>query len=172
MALKINLSTARKMGTANYGSIAASCAVEFEAESGLLPGDLEGFRRQVRGAYAACNQAVQEELARQQQVDTSPTTAAPTAPANGNGRSAVGNGASRSGANGHSASEKQLDYARQLAKAISGLGIRRLEALTQKMYGKPLAALTSMDASGLIDTLKLIKDGEINLDAVLEGTGP
>jgi hypothetical protein len=159
MPVTIHVGLARKVGTANYGSLSASCSLEFEADTGSLA-DAQAFQRQVSRGYALCRQAVEAELGQQpNDTGTSNGHAAPAEPqSNGNGQR---------NSNGHQASEKQLNYARQLAKQVPGMGVRRLEALSQKIFGKPVAGLSSLDASGLIDTLKAIKDGEIDLAAVL-----
>jgi hypothetical protein len=65
-----------------------------------------------------------------------------------------------------------MNFVNQLARSIRGLGVRRLESLTGRMFGKPLADLTSFDASSLIDTLKAIKDGTVSLDAALNNGAP
>ena len=151
MAVKLSVGLQKKVGLPDYGSLGASCHVEFEIDRSLLDNDLDGFHQKVRGAFAACQQAVSDQLTRQQSDQPA---------SNGNGHN--GNG-------GRGATEKQLTYVRQLAGQIKGLGVRKLETLSQNMFGKPLAALSSLDASGLIDCLKGIKVGEIDLQAALNG---
>jgi len=134
-----------------------------------LQDDLEGFHRQVRAAYDACRQAVSDELARHQtagsgtdrpRTNTQPPPESTDGQQNGNGHN--GNG-------GRAATEKQLTYIRQLSGQIKGLGVRRLDTLAANMYGKPLAGLSSIEASGVIDCLKGIKAGEIDLQAAING---
>ena len=169
MPLKLNVGLSRKLGQPDFGSLGASCHVEVELDSSLIQHDLETFHRHVKNAYIACAQAVNDELSRHQQ----PTSAegsrpAETAtPANANGRS---NGAANGASNGHRASDKQLDYAHQLAGQIKGMGVRKLDQLANRLSGKPLADLTGLEASGLIDTLKAIKAGDVSLSAALEGS--
>ena len=170
MPLKLNVGLSKKIGMPNYGSLCAACHVEVELSGSLLDDDLEGFHERVRRAYAACRQAVYDELERHGQFagehsDERPTEATHrTQPRNG-----FVNGSRRTGSAMHHASAKQLDYAAQLAGQIRGLGEKRLEAMSQRMFGKPVAELSSLDASGLIDALKAIKSGEIDLDQVLSG---
>jgi len=178
MPLKLNVGLSKKLGLPDYGSLGASCHVEVELEAALLQHDLEAFHRHVRGAFVACRQAVNDELARhvdgpavaegkgQRPAPASPAATAADRPA----RNESARNESTS-ANGHRASEKQLDYAQMLARQIEGLGVRRLEPLARKLYGKPLAELTGLDASGLIDTLKAVKAGQIDLEAALGGAG-
>ena len=199
MPMTVTTGLSKKVGTANYGSVGAMCNITFEADHNLLDHDLEGFQQRVKNAFVAARQAVQDQLTRELNAPAGsadsapPPVAAIATGANGNGNGASGtnangandnhgnsNGANgnadptngnghRNGNSGHGASEKQLGYVRQLARSIQGLGVRKLETLAGTMFGKPLAALTTMDASGLIDCLKSIKDGKIDLDSVLEG---
>jgi hypothetical protein len=177
MALKVTVGLSRKIGLPGYSRLGTLCHVEFEADQHALAGDVARFHEQVRDAYAACAQAVEDELSRQQKATAASTAsrANPATPCHDNG-SANGNGNGRDAApvdavreEGERASAKQLAYARQIAAQIKGFGIRRLEALAARMFEKPLAELSSLDASGLIDTLKQVKEGDIPREAILDG---
>jgi len=61
--LRLNVGTNRKIGQPDYGSAGASCNLELELDTTLFQ-DLDGLQQVVRRAYAACNQAVNDELAR------------------------------------------------------------------------------------------------------------
>ena len=172
MPMKLNVGLCKKKGQPDFGSLGASCSVEVELDSFLLRHDLAAFHEHVKNAYAACSQAVNDELTRQlgQTGETCQTPPAPAAPnparstANPSIASANGNG------NGnHGASQKQLDYLQQLARQVKGLGVRRLDELAQRMFSKPLAGVNSLEASSLIDTLKAIKAGQVNLEDILNG---
>lgn len=166
MPLKLNVGLAKKIGLPDYGSLGASCYLECELDGCLLTTNLDRFHEHVREAFVACSQAVEEELTRHRNpIDAgNPELCA-------NGRLTTEPLTARFPRNGHGqrATAKQLDFVQQLAHEIRGLGLRRLEALAVNMFEKPLADLTSVDASNLIEMLKDVKAGKIELDAPLAG---
>ena len=166
MPIKLCVGVTKKHGLPDYGSVGASCHVEVELDGALLQTDLDAFHRHVRNAYIACRQSVNDELA---QHKGNAITSTPDQIRHVDSESTSPNHRNGNGTNGHRASQKQRNYANQLAGQIPGLGARRLESLAQKMFGKPLADLASLDASALIDMLKAVKDGQINLEDALDG---
>lgn len=129
MPVTIHVGLAKKIGQPDFGSLGASCNVQFEASSGLLEDDLEAFHRQVRNAYVACRQAVQDELDREQQPDTT---------ANGNGHSAANNGNGHNG-NGHANGKPHSNGRKATASQIRALhaiasrqGFDLLDALRER----------------------------------------
>jgi hypothetical protein len=149
MPLKVSVGLSQKIGLPDYGSLGASCHVEYEADSTLLSTDLEAFQRQVKHAFVACKQAVQDELHRHQ--------SGPPA-ANGNGqpvRSVVAHD------NGH---ERKYNGSRGGRKATHSQ-VRALEAIGHRLqldlnqwlhqkYGLSVPAeLSIKEASRAIDEL-------------------
>jgi len=176
MPLKLSVGLSKKVGQPAYGSLGASCHVEVELDSALVFQDLDGFQQRVRQVYVACNQAVNDELSRQTAAaEGGSATGEPASNHNGHAQHPNGhangdrNSGSRHNSNESAAvSVKQLTYARQLAGKVRNIGVRGLEPLVGTMYGKPLAALTSLEASGLIDTLKQAIAGKLHLAATGE----
>jgi hypothetical protein len=70
MPLKLNVGVSKKVGLPEYSSAGATCNIEVELDSRLLESDLDGFHARVRDAYVACQQAVNDELARLQDQTT------------------------------------------------------------------------------------------------------
>jgi hypothetical protein len=160
MPLNLNVGCSRKVGEANYGSRGASVNLQLELESSLAS-NTDRLQDHIRNLFSLARASVEEELS----GNGAPADHAQPAQSANAGHQPVGT----NGSNGHRASQKQCDYIRQLAGQIDGLGMRRLDAITQQMFNKPMADITSLDASVLIDTLKSIKGGEIELEQVLDG---
>jgi hypothetical protein len=173
MPLTVNVGYSQKLGRPDFGSVGASCHVECELDGRLAFDDPEEFQSKVRQLYAACLEAVQSQLS-QHQSGSADVTSAPRNGARKSSKETRSNGPAKSksapnGSANHGASSRQMEYLHQLARQIDGLGGRRLEALAQQICGKPLASLSSFDASSLIDTLKAIKSGKLDVEGALQG---
>jgi hypothetical protein len=172
MPLTVTVGFSQKLGQPDYGSLGASCQVESELDGSLLDHDPDTFQTKIREMYAACAHAVQDELTRRQaeEFHNSP------APENGSRKAtkeskSSATPATHNGAPDHRASSRQIDYLKQLARQIPTVGARQLESLAQRVCSKPLASLSSFDASTLIDTLKAVKEGRLDVEAALQGEG-
>ncbi len=137
MAVKLSVGLQQKVGQPDYGSLGASCHLEFEIDRSLLESDRDGFQQQVRSAFAACQQSVNDQLAQ---------PANPPAP-NGNGHS-----------NGH--------QDRPAAGTATQSQVRAIFAIARRQQVDPATVarerfnverpedLSIREASSLIDELK------------------
>jgi hypothetical protein len=197
LPLKLNVGLAKKVGLPRYGSVGATCQVEIELSGGLLYNDPPAFQRHVRAAYDACRQAVEVELAQQSDRARAGQSASDNDGGRRDARRLHGNvevhssrtrdpaadAPSQRIAHGDKdqstddvataevshATQKQHAYIRRLAGQIRGVGLRRIEPICQRMFGKPLGELNSLDASSLIDALKALKQGDMDVETALQG---
>jgi hypothetical protein len=170
MPLKTTVGLCQKVGLANYGSLGASCHVEFELQQMLVLQDPDAFRQQVRDAFDACRQAVEEELARHSRPPVTQPNHAPPSPSNGAGRPRFPDNNNRASRIPAGESDKQLAYTRRLASQIPEVGFNGLDDLVRNLFAKPLGEITAAEASQLIDTLKAVKSGQTQLHDLFAGT--
>jgi hypothetical protein len=159
MALKLSIGFQKKLGQPDYGSLGATCHVEFEVDQALFHNDLDGFHRKAQQAFTACQQAVNDQLARQAAGTARNGDGHP--PANGTGPT-NGNGNGKMGISGSAGSSGTGDTPRlatqSQARAIRAIASRQrvdLPNLLEARYGVPRPeGLRISDASSLIDELK------------------
>ena len=150
MAVTLSVGLQKKVGLPDYGSLGASCHVEFEIDRCLIDHDLDSFHQKVAGAFAACRQAVNDQLAQQ---------AAPQSKTNG-----VDYSGGTPGRNGHS--HTNGNGARQPIGRATQSQVRAIFAIARRQQVDPatlvrerfnverLENLTIREASTLIDDLK------------------
>ena len=170
MPIKSNISVNRKISDKDYCSRGASVSLEVELDSSLIqaPDQLQARIRQV---FCLAQEAVDEELARQQQSEAASTSSYQSSrPSyrdnghhNGNGHGSNGNGngyhrsngQQRTNTNGRKATASQV---RAIHAIINRQGLDLVETLAR--FGVSFAEdLGIAQASQLIDDLKSQAEG-------------
>ncbi len=148
MSIKLNIGINRKVGEPNYGSRGASCNVEFELDGSFDNGGAARFQEAARKAYAACRQAVEDELSAGNGSPHHTSGGQHVAPTPDNGHHTTAN-AARNGIRMATGSQVRAIH------AIAGRSRVDLTDLLQSQFGvgRP-DDLSIVDASTLIDQLK------------------
>jgi hypothetical protein len=136
MPLKASVGLSRKVGQENYGSLGANCQLEIELDNALV-NDAEAFHDGIRRLYALANQAVVDQLARNNSPAPQDTSPAPQNPPEDT-----------------PASNKQIKYLLDLARQEHKMDLNQTATYCEQTVGvSDVYQLTKSQASALIDLL-------------------
>lgn len=134
MSTKLTLGICKKVGQPAFGSVGANCNLEVELDPDLLKDDLALFHQQVRKVYAACRQAVDEELARCDQAEPRPMNS--------------------SNSRGRTSRPATIPQSRAIRSMAARQGVDLTKLLNERFGVTATDNLSLSDASQLIDELK------------------
>ena len=142
MSHKITVGLQKKVGTPNFGSIGASCAIEVQLTAEQAQ-DGEVVTAHVRRVFQRCRDSIAEELGRHASAD------------DGSVAGSAGKAASSPAANGRPkpATDKQIRMIHWLA---SKAGVTVASELEDQFGIRSPDALNSRQASKFIDSLKSV----------------
>ena len=148
MSVKANVGLSKKIGQPDYGSLGATCNVEFELDSGFDNGSSTRFQDAVRRAYVACRQAVEAEIQSHQDgnANNGHANSVPNNRVFGDNSNSQSNG----NRNGKAATASQVRAIHAIAKRVHV----DLELVLAEFGVSKAEDLSIRDASSLIDQLK------------------